>query len=55
MFFLWLESVQVVEHLGFKASERDHLFQVKQTHHQVSEALPPRYSLLLCVASECWL
>lgn len=30
--------VQVVEHLGFKTSQRDHLFQVEQTHHQVSYA-----------------
>lgn len=33
-----LVMVQVVEHLGFKTSQRDHLFQVEQTHHQVSYA-----------------
>lgn len=41
MFFFYVKYVQVVEHLGFKTSERDHLFQVKQTHHQVSY---PRYN-----------
>ena len=28
-----------MEHLGFKTSERDHLSQVEQTHHQVTHYL----------------
>lgn len=37
LMFLHLKYFQVVEHVGFKTSERDHLFQVKQTSHQVSQ------------------
>lgn len=39
--------------MGFKTSERDHLFQVKHTHHQVRYR-PSRCSLIWCVCFEYW-
>lgn len=51
--FLMFEMCQIVEYLGLKTSERDHLFQVQQTNHQVHNS--QNHSFISHNASEYWL